>query len=50
MRYFYHPESESLWAQEDDEDVNSDGLVEEIDKETYLRLQASESPGDEVTQ
>lgn len=46
MRYFHHPESCCVWAQDDDEDdpreILSNGLdaelISEIDEATYLRL------------
>lgn len=39
MRYFYHPESDSLWTQEDHEPVEvGDGLSHEITKERYELL------------
>lgn len=36
MRYFYHPESSSLWSEEDDEPQHeTDGLVVELTEEEY---------------
>lgn len=38
MRYWYHPESDSLWSSEKDELLNSDGFVEEISYNEYIQL------------
>lgn len=39
MRYWYHPESDSLWTTEEDGfEAPTDGLVEEIDEAEYNRL------------
>lgn len=40
MRFFYHPESDSLFTTSDDEEGIDmrDPLCEEIDEETYLRI------------
>jgi hypothetical protein len=40
VRYFYHPESDSLFTAHDLEYVGTDGLVEEIDEATFRRLQS----------
>lgn len=37
-RYFYHPESDSLWAERGTVSTPSDPLVEEVDKATFERL------------
>lgn len=37
-RYWYHPESDSVWSSTKDEILDSDGLVEEIDFAQYLQL------------
>ena len=39
-RYFFHPESDSLFTTEDGSRPVGDGLVEEIDEERYLRIKA----------
>lgn len=41
MRYFYHPESDSLWVEEK-ELAHTDGLVEEISYEEYLKLKTKQ--------
>lgn len=43
MRYFYHPESDSLWAEEKElAHIHTDGLVEEISYEEFLTLQTKQ--------
>lgn len=44
MRYFIHPESSCCWSQQDDEPVESDGLVEEVDQVAFLRYQQTLEP------
>jgi hypothetical protein len=39
-RYFYHPESNSLWAERSSVPPPTDPLVEEIDQATFERLKA----------
>lgn len=43
MRYFYHPESDSAWSQEDAESSPQEGsfeaaLVEELTPDEYAKL------------
>ena len=39
MRYFYHPESESLWAQPATDPIQDDGLTVELSAEEYEERQ-----------
>jgi hypothetical protein len=39
IRYWYHPESDSLWTSNVDEIARGDGLVEELSKEEYEAIQ-----------
>ena len=43
-RYFIHPESASAFTTEDGTRPIGDGLVEEVDRETFLRCQAEWAP------
>lgn len=47
-RYFYHPESDCLMTTEDGTHPGTDGLLEEIDRETYERLQKRIVPDEDV--
>lgn len=47
-RYFYHPESDSLFTRETDLPA-TDGLVEEIDEELFYEIQRRQAPMSEVT-
>lgn len=38
MRYFFHPESDCLFTQEDDESDPDDGLTVELNPEEYVQL------------
>ena len=39
MRYFYHPESDSLWTEENENaHIHTDGLIEELSYEQYTQL------------
>jgi hypothetical protein len=41
IRYFFHPESDSLWTEVDGKShIKRDGLVEEIDRQTFLKIQS----------
>jgi hypothetical protein len=42
MRYFYHPESDSLWEQKDNEPFPNDGLVMEISMEEYQHIKSQQ--------
>jgi hypothetical protein len=38
VRYWWHPESDSLWITDDGEQVESDGFVEELTADEHARL------------
>ena len=48
-RYFFHPESGSLFTTEDGSFPPSDGLVEEVDAEDYAKLAAEFAEYDKIS-